>query len=151
MSHKRKNSLGYKALNPVKIPFHNFNFKLSKMSWSRVQRAVTMEGNLSNVLGDSGQSSGYLSKCRGDSNCWFFEHATRGCLADCFYRVNYITIGRDPYVGIFKCLDKDNTPTGSYIPLASCHNIVKQALQMMTYPPVSTQHEVNEKYHCKIS
>ena len=35
----------------------------------------------------------------------FGEHPARACLADTSYRLNYISIGGDPYVAIIRCMD----------------------------------------------
>ena len=69
----------------------------------------------------------------------FGEHPARACLADCSYRLSYLTIGGDRYVGIIKCMDKENTRTRCFMPLASWHSIFNEALPKMTYPPISTQ------------
>ena len=47
------------------------------------------------------------------------EHPAKACWADFSYLLNYITIGGDPYVGIIKCMDKQNTRTRCFMPLAS--------------------------------
>ena len=77
----------------------------------------------------------------------FGKHPARACLADTSYRLNYITIGGDPYVGIIKCMDKSNTRTRCFMPLASWHSMINGALPKITYPPMSTQLEVDERYH----
>ena len=76
----------------------------------------------------------------------FGEHPARACLADTSYRLNYITIGGDPYVGIIKCMDKNNTRTRCFMPLASWHSMINDALPKMTYPPVGAQLQVDERY-----
>ena len=77
----------------------------------------------------------------------FGEHPARACLADTTYRLSYITIGRDPYVGIIKCTDKSNTRTRFFMPLNSWHSMVNEALPKMTYQPTSSQLQVDDRYH----
>ena len=77
----------------------------------------------------------------------FGEHPARACLADTSYRLNYIIIGGDHYVGIIKCMDKSNTRTRCFMPLASWHSMINDVLPKMTYPPVGAQLQVDERYH----
>ena len=77
----------------------------------------------------------------------FGEHPARACLADTSYRLTYITIGGDPYVGMINCMDKSNTRTRCFMPLNSWHSMVNEALPKMTYPPASTHLQVDERYH----
>ena len=77
----------------------------------------------------------------------FGEHPARACLADTSYRLNYITIEGDPYVGIIKCMDNSNTRTRCFMPLASWHSMLNEALPKMTYPPASTQLQVDEGFN----
>ena len=76
----------------------------------------------------------------------FGEHPARACLAHTSYRLNYITIGGDPYVGIIKCMDKSNTRTRCFMPLTSWHNMINDVLPKMTYPPVGALPEVSDRY-----
>ena len=76
----------------------------------------------------------------------FGEHPKRACLADTSYRLNYITIGGDPYVGIMKCMDKSNTRTRCFMPLTSWHSMTHDVLPKMTYPPVGAQLQTDERY-----
>ena len=77
----------------------------------------------------------------------FGQHPARACLADTSYLLNYITIGGDPYLGIIKCMDKSNTRTRCFMPLASWHTMINEVCPKMTYPPASTQLQVDERYH----
>ena len=77
----------------------------------------------------------------------FAQHPARASLADTSYRLNYITIGGDPYVVIIKCMDKSYTRTRCFMPLASWHSMINEVLPKMTYPPMSAQPEVNERYN----
>ena len=77
----------------------------------------------------------------------FGEHPARAFLADTSYRLSYITIGWDPYVGIIKGMDKSTTRTRCLMPLNSWHSMVNEALPKMTYPAASIQLQVDEWYH----
>ena len=73
----------------------------------------------------------------------FGEHPARAYLADTSYRLNYITMGGDTYVGIIKCMDKSNTRTRCFMPRNSWQRMVKEASPKMRYPPMRTQLEVD--------
>ena len=141
---------------PFKIPIPNFSYHLFllkfTMSWSRVDRP-----------GKSARKSKTCKKCYKRQRTIqknkvkrenvveiqtvdFGEHPARACLAHTRYRLNYITIGGDPYVGIIKCMDKSNTRTRCYMPLTSWHSMINDVLPKMTYPPVGPQLQVDERY-----
>ena len=75
----------------------------------------------------------------------FGEHPARACLADTSYRLNYITIGGDPYVGIIKYMEKSNNQTRWFMPLDSWHSMINDVLPKMTYPPMGAQPEVSDR------